>query len=332
MKRVTIKDIAQKTNFSKSTVSRVLMNDPNVKPDTRERILEALRESNYRTNELARGMVCGNLPVVMIIAGDITSYFYGAAVKEIERMLYKEGFLVMVCNSEYDSERELNYLSMAEQFRVSGVILMTAIESERLNNLIRSMNCAVISMNRYLKGIEIDAIVQDNYTLAYKGTQRLLAQGHRKIVHISSQHMANTTMDRRRGYLDAMRDSGLGNAEHMVRYGDHTWQSGYEIAMEFAREGIDYSAVFLLNDMMTTGFLKALEEQGKQIRDYSFLCFDYSPAIASLPVRVETIGCTAAMMGQKAGERMLQRLRGDETPPQRIVMPEFYRWQENSDI
>ncbi len=56
MKRITIKDIARQTNFSKSTVSRVLMNDPNVKPETRERIQEALRTSNYQTNALARAM------------------------------------------------------------------------------------------------------------------------------------------------------------------------------------------------------------------------------------------------------------------------------------
>lgn len=328
MKRVTIKDIALQTNFSKSTVSRVLMNDPNVKPETRERIQEALRKSNYQTNALARGMVSGNLSVVMIIAGDITNYFYGAAVKEIERMLYQAGYLVMVCNSEYDAKRELHYLSMAEQFRVAGVILMTAMESPQLIKLLRSMNCAVVSMNRYLKGIELDAIVQDNYTLAYRGTKHLIDRGHRQIIHVSSRNVANTTMDRRQGYLDAMAECGLGDASHLIRCGDHTWQSGYEIAMELSKEEIAYSAVFLLNDMMTMGFIKALEEQGKQVRDYDLLCFDSSPAIESLSTPVETIGCTAAMMGQEAGARMLKRLRGDRTPPQKIVMPEFYRWHD----
>ncbi len=100
--------------------------------------------------------------------------------------------------------------------------------------------------------------------------------------------------------------------------------------MELTREEIPYTAVFLLNDMMTMGFIKALEEQGKQARDYYLLCFDFSPAIESLSVPVETLGCTAAMMGQEAGARMLQRLRGDQTPPQKIIMPECYRWHDTN--
>ncbi|HBP38840.1 MAG TPA: hypothetical protein DD640_08900 [Clostridiales bacterium] len=328
--RKTIHDIAKISGFSKSTVSRVLMADSRVKPDTRDKIQKIIDECHFERNEIARGMAMGSLRIVMIVAGDIASYFYGVTVKELEKILFGAGYLVVVCTSEYSAEKELSYLNMARLYRMSGVVLMTAIESEELIRLIGEADCPVILINRYLNSCELDAVVQDNFQCAYLATKHLIDMGHRRILHISSGQGATTSRDRQAGFLAALQDAGCPVTPDMVVYGDLTWLSGYGHARVIVENGRDYTAAFIGNDMMTVGFVKGWLECGRKIpEDISLICFDPSPFIEQLPVRMSTVGRPAEDLGVIAGKFLLERLAGSQEPLHRIVLQPLLQIRES---
>ncbi len=315
--KLTIIDIARLSGCSKSTVSRVLTGDPLVKSETRERVIRVMNENGYKRNELARGMVKGRLNIVMVIAGDISNYFYGAAIGEIEKVLYQAGYLIMFCMSEYNAEKELSYVGMAGNFRIAGAILMSPIETPELADRLGKAEFPVLLMNRYLPSCETDAIVQDNFGCAYDAVKHLIDNGHRRILHISSGSGATTSRDRQAGYLAAMSEAGI-DASDMIVSGDLTWRSGYEHAKKACSEG-GYTAAFIGNDMMTAGFIKGVTECGKRIpADMSIVSFDPSPFLEQLSVKVTTVGCSAPELGRRAAEFFLEHtIAGAE--PKRLV-------------
>jgi len=322
---ITIKDIAKLSGFSKSTVSRVLNGDPFVKEETRKAILKVAEEHHYKKNELARGMVTGGVNIIMIIPGDISNYFYGAAVKEIQRVLYDAGYLSMMCASEYDAQKELSYLDMADNFHVAGVILLSAIESEELKNKLERASYPVLLMNRYLKNFETDAVVQDNFRCAYLATRHLIENGHRNILHIKGGRNASTTIERREGFIAALDESGIPFTEDMIAEGDFSWQYGFDLAKKIY-QGKKYTAAFIGNDMMTVGFVKGWQEAGGRIpEDISLVCFDQSPFIDQLAVNISTVGCTAAEIGKKTGEFFLNHTLKQLPPEKLILEPVFSR-------
>ena len=316
---ITLDDIARLSGYSRSTVSRVLTNSSHVSPKAKTIISRVMEEHHFTGNAIARGMVIGKMPIVMVIAGDVANYFYANAISQIERMLFKKGYLVAVCTSEYSARKELAYLKMATMFRVSAVVLMSAVDSAELSAQIRSLDCPLISMNRRLSDCEIDMVLQKNYDSAYLAVRHLIRNGHTDIAHLAGIQGTSTAAERTKGYLQALRDYKIRSS--IVRHGDLTWQSGYQFGEDFANGSIDCTAVFISNDTMTAGFVKAVSDAGRSIPDdVSLICFDYSPVIEQLAVQVSTVGCTAQKIGIETARMVTSRLECPDGPKQTMEL------------
>ena len=318
---LTIIDIARLSGFSKSTVSRVLTGDPNVKAETRERIRVLMEEHHYKRNEIARCMVKGNIHIVLIIVGDIANFFYGRSVSEIENILYEAGYMAVVCNSEYNSQKELDFLNMAMEFKFAGVILMTASESPELCRLLAELECPVVLMNRYLRNMpNMDYVIQNNYLGAYEAVSCLIKMGHRRIFHLAGVFGSSTADDRMRGYQKAMEDAGYQVTPDMIMEGNLKWKLGYQYAKRLIEEATDATALFIANDTMTLGFISGWTEGGRCIPDdMSILCFDYTPLMDQMAVKISTVGVDAGELGSLTAKLLLERISGSDIPPQNIV-------------
>ena len=314
-------DIARLSGYSKSTVSRVLMGDPKVKARTREKIKKVMEEYHYKRNEIARSMVKGNISMVLIIAGDIANYFYGRAVREIEDVLFEAGYMAVVCSSDYNPEKELYFLNVAMECKLAGVILMTASESPKLCRLLSEMNCPVVLMNRYLRSMpNLDYVVQDNYQGAYKAVSHLIKIGHRRIFHLSGVFGTTTGDDRLSGYQQAMKDAGYPVTPDMVMQGNLKWECGYQYAKWLIENDTDATAISVSNDTMTLGFISGWIEAGRRIPDdMSIVCFDYTPLMDQMEIKISTVGVDAGELGKATAKLLLERIKGSDKPPQHMV-------------
>jgi len=113
MCKCTISDIAKKAGVSRFTVSRVITNNPNVSFSTRDKIIGIINEYNYHPNPLARGLALGRINIIALIIGDIRNPFYNELTWVIENILSKNGYMVVLCDSEYDSAQEALYLQVS---------------------------------------------------------------------------------------------------------------------------------------------------------------------------------------------------------------------------
>lgn len=106
----TLKELAMISGISKSTISRVINNDPNVKAETREKVLEYVKKLDYKPNLVARSMVTGNLPLVLVIVGDIQNDYFARIVTGIESVLSEKDYLPVIFSTMYDEEKERKFL------------------------------------------------------------------------------------------------------------------------------------------------------------------------------------------------------------------------------
>ncbi|BCV21401.1 LacI family DNA-binding transcriptional regulator [Moorella sp. Hama-1] len=316
--RITIKDIARKSGVSSSTVSRVLTNHPSVDPKTREEVQKVIDRLGYRPSHIARGLVKGKIDIVALIIGDIRNPFYAELTRTIKEFLNKEGYMVVVCDSDYDPDKEEAYIRTADVYGFAGIIMITAMETETLLKQLKTINCPVVLLNRYLPSIETDFISVDNYTGGYLAGKHLLDLGHRNIAILAGHKNSSATYDRLNGFLDVFKQYNVNIDKERIVYGNLQWDSGYNFGKLLLNQYKDATAVFCGNDLMAIGLIEALNEYGKRVpEDFSIVGYDNNN-IAPI-VKLTTIHQPHLELGQAAAEVLLERMRGYKGAYKRII-------------
>ena len=304
----TIIDVAKKSGFSKSTVSRVITNDPNVNPKTREIILQAIEELDYKHNELARGMHKGSVRIVLFIVGDMLNSFHTRMIKGITDTLARAGYMTVISDSGFDTEKEINYLDMVCENKFAGVIMMAGLETGELCGKIRRMECPVILLNRVFETMDLDYVAIDNFQVGYQAARHLIDRGHREILHLTGSAGSLTNRQILSGFKRALDEAGFPLRRELVVYGQPSWDWGYQFAQSFRRSG-GVSAAFAVNYRMAAGLERGLSDQGVRIpEDLSVICQDEMPRVRLSPLRFTTVVNDPIQTGRKAAKLLLTRI------------------------
>ncbi len=305
---ITIKELSEMSGFSSSTISRVLNNAGNVKENTRKEIEELLIEKNYRTNIMEIRKIKSKCKVILIVVGDLDNWFYMESIRGIIDCLSLQGYSVMIGYSDNNEVREEEYINIAFQQHYAGLIFMNIVEGRGLRKEITDV-LPIVFLNRVLKFMDVDSVCSDNYYGGYIATKHLIQHGHRKIAHLTGSASSTATIERVRGYEDAMRDFRCVVTENSYFYGDLKRESGYEAGISFVKEGLDFTAIFCGNDLMAVGIMEAFEECGLSIpKDISVICYDNTLISQKAKIKLTTVGVDANKMGVAAAELLLDRI------------------------
>ena len=172
-----ISDVAEMLGVSKSTVSRVINGNEGVGPELRKKVMDFINEIGYQPNTIAQSLSKGRMNIVALILGDIRNPFYADLTFNIQRILNDNGYMVMVLNSEYNIDRELEFLKLTEQFNFAGLILITAQE-KAIEERLKNMEMPKVLVNRILPYYTGDSVLIDNFQAGYQATMHLIELGH----------------------------------------------------------------------------------------------------------------------------------------------------------
>lgn len=321
----TLADIAREIGVSVATVSRVLNNEGNVSPETRERVMAALEGLQERPRSRRRSVAMKNTDTVMIIAGQLTNPITLGYIDGLRQALAEEGIRCVISLSDYDSRTECSYIEYALANSYTGICLLNVVESEPLVRLLESTKIPVVLVNRYLRALDTDVVMVDNYRCGYMATQYLVQRGHRRVAHIAGPEGSITCRNRTLGFRDAMRAAELEVSEGDIFYGDRKYSSGYEFGRRLAAmpDEARYTAVFATTALMAAGMVDALAEAGLRVpRDISVVCNDdYSKDYMPCPMEITCFRQNPRLMGRTAAELLLERAKKPTIPPRRIVYP-----------
>ncbi|TFH10901.1 MAG: LacI family transcriptional regulator [Candidatus Atribacteria bacterium] len=301
-KRSDIRDVAARAGVSLSTVSRVLNDrtENHMRPETREKVLKAIRDLNYAPVKAAQTLRRLRTKMLGIVVPDITNLYFTLLARGIESIAFEQGFTTLICDSNHQSERETQYLDMLRSEDVEGIIFVPVGKADG-NSLdaILDQGIRVVLVDRRIPNLP--TVEVDNYAASFGLAEYVLNLGYRKVAYIAGPEDVSTGEDRLAGLSDALASKGL--TPVAICRGDFTFESGYSCALSVLSEtGVD--AILAANDLMAFGALRAAEELKKSVpKDLGVAGFDHVPHVpyaTFMHPELTTVEVPIYELGQKA--------------------------------
>ncbi|MBI3362906.1 MAG: LacI family DNA-binding transcriptional regulator [Chloroflexi bacterium] len=311
----TVKEVAKRAGVSTATVSRVLNDIPNVTPDARKRVQDAVQALNYRPSRVARRLRIKHTQVIGLIISDIQNLFFTSVTRGIEDIASRNGYSLILCNTDEDADRERVYLEVMHAENVAGIILASATETGHDPELLNG-RIPVVALDRLITDVQLDTVLVDNVGGAETAVAHLLSHGHRRIGMISSQQQLTTAREREDGYGRALKEFGLPVEPSLIRKADVR-----QIA-DSRRQALDLlalpdrpTALFTFNNTTTLGTLTAIQERGLRIPDdVAVAAFDDLPWATLLDPPLTAVPQPTYELGKTAAEMLLARIANPHRP------------------
>lgn len=314
----TLKDIARELNISYSTVSKALSDSPEISDNTKEKVRNAAKKMNYKPNQIARGLVMKETKTIGLIIPDITNPFYPEIAWGVEETASKEGYSIFLCNSNWENEKEREYINLLIGKKVDGIIL-APIGEKSLN--LDDIELPIITVGIKDKYNGKNFVVIDDKRGGYLATQHLIKFGHKKIMFIGGKENVESNKERFEGYKLALSTYGFQFDKTLVKNGNFKRESGYILMKQVLMEGIRPTGVFAGNDLLALGVMQAIIECGFKIpEDISIVGFD-DISFAQLPeISLTTIAQPKYEMGKLAFKMLLQKIKNPLTEGSNIIL------------
>lgn len=315
MADVSIKEVAKLAGVSIATVSRCLNHPGKVREQTRRRVEEAIRETGYTPNTLARSFRRGRTNRVMVVLPTIGDPFFGPVMRGIRLAARAKGYSVIIVETEFNTMTADEVDAMLVSRETDGVILLASMSpfgteipsAKTRRRLPIVIGCETISPE--LGGLP--SVHIDNVAAAEEATGYLIGRGHRRIAMICGEHTSLLTRDRERGYRSAMGKAGLEIEDGWIVEGDMTLRGAVRATRRLLSHRSRPTAVFCANDEMAIGCIHELRSAGLAVpRDVSVMGFDDIRYAEVVDPPLTTIAQPAEEIGERVMFRLYREIEG----------------------
>jgi LacI family transcriptional regulator len=324
-KRVTLSDIAEKSNVSLTTVSLVLRNKSGIgiPAETRRRVLEIARDLGYRMKlpaEIRQGV--NQIGAVLKARGDdlpLTNPFYSHILAGIEAACRQNRMNLLSATLPVDADNcPTDLPRFVEEEHVDGLLLVGAFVDQTLDHLLGEKSIPIVLVDAYSESNAYDAVVTENYQGAYEAVSYLIEHGHRHIAIVGSQQRAYPSIrERRRAYVDALQDHGITETYyadcHLLK------EEAYLAVTRVLQDNPQLTAVFCVNDDIATATIRAAHGLGRRLpQDLSITGFDDIDLAHLTHPPLTTMQVDKINMGRMAVQVLLNRVQSPDLP--RVTM------------
>ena len=323
MKHITIKDIARSLRISVSTVSRALTDDKNIRHETRESVLREAERLGYRRNPVAINLKTGRTNTIGVIVPEMHTPYAAQVVAGIQSVLYKNNQKVMIAESDESPERERMNLQMMEEFMVDGLIVSMC--SWRKNTDIYKRLIAdglpIVFYDRLPHGMEdVSQVVVDDVNDSFFMTEHLIRLGRRRIAFLYGPEDIYNSVERGRGYREAMEKFKLYDPQLVINTG-MTFADGAAAVDQLVHTGVEFDAIYAFTDTLAIGAINRLREIGKTIPDDVVVAGFSGTELSTIVFpQLTTVEPPLEDMGRCAAEMVLEKVRDPEVENRKVVM------------
>ena len=321
--KFTIVDIAEMLNVSKSTVSRAFRDSHDVHPETRDRILKLARELDFEPNTIAKSLKEKKTKTIGALIPGFSMPFYATAICGIQEQVTKNGYNLMVCQSNEIYADEVNCLKALVSSKVDGIIMSVSSETVRNNHIVQLIEkgIPVVLFNR-TTNLNISAVKVDDYGGAYMMTEHLISRGYKKIFYIAGPLNLLLTQQRLSGFKDAMYVNKRQVTDNMIVPSTFTFESGRESIARILSGGEKPDAIFCVCDIVAFGVIQYLKEHGHKIpEDIAVAGYTDEPSASLIHPSLTTIRQPIKEIGIQAAELLFRQLKYVNYKPVVITMP-----------
>lgn len=305
----SIKDVAREAGVSIATVSRVLNDIDVVNEETKQKVVEAIKKLGYRPNIVARSLKTQKTKTIGILIPDISNQFYPEVVRGAEDVSNIYDYNVMLCNSDFDIEKEKEYLRVLKEKMVDGVLYMSSSLQPEILSLINELDLKTVLIETKDKENRLPSVTIDNIQAAYESTNHLLDKGLKNIAYIGIKGELNAWAERYVGYCNALKDAKRELDEDLIAlFETLKVKSGYEGVEAIFSTGKKVEGIVCGSDEVAMGAINALRDKGIRVpEDVKVIGFDNIYSASIFYPKITTMAQPAYDMGSVA-MRMLIKL------------------------
>jgi LacI family transcriptional regulator len=318
----TIKDVAALAGISYTTVSHVVNNTRPVSKEVRIKVEEAIKTLDYVPSAVARSLKAKTTATIGLLVPNSLNPYFAELARGIEDYCERNGYCVILCNSDDNPDKQRSYLRVLLEKRVDGLIVASAGGDSGLAQGLAGVRTPMVIVDRGLEGVDADLVRIDHEYGAFLATRHLLELGHRDIATISGPTTTSVAQMRLAGFCRAFHEAGLEVPDGRMLESDFTSTGGYNAAA-ILLERNPPSAIFAANDMIGIGVLRAAAERNIRVpTQLSVIGFDDIQMSRYVYPALTTVGQSILQLGEMAAEVLLRRIaKPDLATRQRIVTP-----------
>lgn len=320
----TINDVAKLANTSATTVSHVINNTRFVSPETKKRVEDAITALGYRPNSMARSLRSGESRTIGLIVPDNSNPYFAEVLRLIENYGYSKGYSVILCNSDGDVNKEIDYAELLVAKQVDGIIFISTNDS--FEHLIQSRISSIpmIVLDRDVHLSDTDVLLVDNFQGGYQAAKYLIGLGHTRIGCITGPSILTPSADRVKGYQAALEEVGIPVNPDYIVAGDFQVSGGEQGMRDLLNLNPPPTAVFSCNDLMAIGAMRQIREAQLSVPDdISLIGFDDIALTSYISPQLTTIAQPIEDIARTTIELIIKRIQGKgaEQPAQLVVLP-----------
>ncbi len=340
----TLAHVAAEAGVSTATAARALGDYGSVKPVTRERVLEAAQRLGYRANTLARSMITGSTRTIGVVLSDIENPFFSKALRGISDVGHRNGYELMVLNTDESVDIEREAVRVLLEKRVDGLVVSPS-DGAHVEHLSRALGSGtpVVLLDRRVRGLAADTVGIDNRATARDATRRLIELGHRRIALVTGAPPAlaallreadgadlakapgGTTALRAAGYRDALGEAGISVDPRYVSADGLRRDDAARATARLLALDEPPTAIIALDSLLSLGVLQAFADLGTRCPEaVSLIGFDDDDWAEAVSPPLSVVSQPVYRIGETAAELLLSRIAGGTGRPAHRRLPTTY--------
>jgi LacI family transcriptional regulator len=306
-----------------ATVSRVVNNNPNVKPQTRKKVFEAIERLGYRPNAVARGLASKKTTTVGVVIPDISNAIFAEVARGIEDIANMYHYNIILCNADKKKDKEIRVVNTLLEKQVDGLLFMGGTVTDEHIQAFRTSSVPIVLCATTDEHETMPAVDIDHEKAAFDAVKLLLDKGHRSIAMISGT-LADPSngFARYNGYKKALEQAGLTLNEDYVRIGNYRYESGAEAMKYFLSLPKRPTAVFAATDEMAIGAIHAIQDEGLRVpEDVSVISVDNSRMASMVRPQLTTVAQPMYDIGAVSMRLLTKLMNKEQIDQTKFVLP-----------
>jgi LacI family transcriptional regulator len=321
---LTLEDIAKLAGVSRSTVSRVVNDHPNVRESVRQHVQEIIQSTGYRPNAAARTLASQRSSMIgLVLPRSVSSFFadpyFPRLTQGIAQACNQFDYTLALFLVGTKEDEEKIFPRVSRNGLLDGLLVQSGQLGEQLIDRLINSKVPLVIVGRPFQADDVSYIDVDNVNAAYNAVSHLIRVGYKRIGTIAGAANSTVSLDRKEGYVKALLERGREVDETLIAEGDFSEASGYYAMQQLLPARPD--AIFAASDIMAIGAMRAVREAGLSIPDdIAFVGFDDLP-LATIPSpQLTTVRQPIYQFGMQAVEILIDLIENGISPPRRFIM------------
>jgi len=308
--QATIKDIARKLGISPSTVSRALKGHPDISEKTRLAVEELAKALKYKPNAIALSLRKSKSNIIGVVVPQIVHHFFSSIISGIEDLTSKNGYNIVICQSNESAEREIKNIQTLISSRVEGILISRTKETTEFSHYksVIENNIPMVFFDRVCPDIITDRVIIDDSGASFTATECLIKSGCKRLAHFKGHENLLISRKRLEGFTKALNYYSLPVEQSLIVKAEN-FDEGFAETEKLINSNLIPDGIFTVNDMTALGAIFALKKYNIKVPEQvSVVGFTNEIISEYSEPSITTIEQHGYEMGYKAAELLLKRI------------------------